>query len=70
MTTDPTIAQLTFINCYVGSSGDWSPDDSKNIDAGLSASMSDPGLQSVIEQYFVGEDGRCNTDIRASFSKS
>jgi hypothetical protein len=50
-----TIPQLTFINCYVGASGDWSADDMKNIDAALSAAMSDAGLQSVIEQYFVGE---------------
>jgi hypothetical protein len=51
----PTIAQLTFINCYVGASGNWSAEDMKNIDAALSASMSDPGLQSVVEQYFQGQ---------------
>src|SRR2546423_1357778 len=50
-----TIPQLTFINCYVGGAGDWSPDDMKNIDAALSAAMSDAELQSVVEQYFVGE---------------
>jgi hypothetical protein len=50
-----TIPQLTFINCYVGGAGDWSPDDMKNIDAALSAAMSDADLQSVVEQYFVGE---------------
>jgi hypothetical protein len=50
-----TIAQLTFINCYVGPSGSWSASDTQNIDTALSAAMSDAGLQSVIEQYFVGE---------------
>ena len=50
-----TIPQLTFINCYVGGAGDWSADDMKNIDAALSAAMSDAGLQSVVEQYCVGE---------------
>src|SRR5947209_19721740 len=50
-----TIPQLTFINCYVGGAGDWSADDMKNIDGALSAAMSDADLQSVVEQYFVGE---------------
>src|SRR5947209_12364 len=50
-----TISQLTFINCYAGGAGEWSADDVKNIDAALSAAMSDAGLQSVVEQYFVGE---------------
>jgi hypothetical protein len=51
----PTIAGLTFINCYVGAAGDWAADDMSNIDGALSAAMSDAGLQSVVEQYFVGE---------------
>ena len=51
----PTIAQLTFVNCYVGASGGYSSDDMRQIDAALSRAMSDPDLQSVIEQYFEGE---------------
>jgi hypothetical protein len=51
----PTIADLTFINCYVGAAGDWAAGDMSNIDAALSAAMSDAGLQTVVEQYFVGE---------------
>lgn len=50
----PTIADLTFVNRYVGPAGAWAADDMSNIDHGLSASMSDPGLQSVIAQYFDG----------------
>jgi hypothetical protein len=49
-----TIADLTFVNRYVGPGGAWAADDMQNIDHALSAAMSDPGLQSVIAQYFDG----------------
>jgi hypothetical protein len=52
----PTIAQLTFVNRYVGGAAAWSPPDMTSIDGALSAAMSDAGLQSVIEQYFPGEN--------------
>jgi hypothetical protein len=51
----PTIAELTFINCYVGAAGEWAAGDMSNIDSALSAAMSDAGLESVVEQYFAGE---------------
>jgi hypothetical protein len=51
----PTIADLTFINCYVGPAGSWSTSDMQNIDRALSAAMSDANLQSVIAQYYKHE---------------
>ena len=50
----PTIAELTFVNRYVGGSASWSADDMTNIDRALSSAMSDPGLESVIAQYYPG----------------
>jgi hypothetical protein len=50
----PTIPDLTFVNRYVGGSTRWSNSDISNIDQALSKAMSDPDLQSVIEQYFSG----------------
>lgn len=50
----PTIAELTFVNRYVGGSAAWSQDDISHIDRALSSAMSDADLQSVIAQYFEG----------------
>jgi hypothetical protein len=50
----PTIAQLTFVNRYIGGTGVWASSDMASIDAALSAAMSDAGLESVIAQYFPG----------------
>jgi hypothetical protein len=50
----PTIADLTFVNRYVGGSENWSADDMSNIDQALSKAMSDPDLQGVIAQYYPG----------------
>jgi hypothetical protein len=52
----PTIANLTFVNRYLGGAVGWagSPDDIKNIDGALSSALSDPVLESVIAQYFQG----------------
>ena len=50
----PTIADLTFVNRYVGGADMWSDSDVSNIDTALSAAMSDSGLQSVIAQYYQG----------------
>jgi hypothetical protein len=48
-----TIADLHFMNFYVGSDV-WPASDMANIDAALSAAMSDVGLNNVMEQYFPG----------------
>jgi hypothetical protein len=50
----PTIADLTFVNRYVGGVANWPASDMSSIDTALSAAMSDPGLQSVMAQYFLG----------------
>jgi hypothetical protein len=50
----PTIAELTFVNRYVGGAAAWSADDQRQIDQALSQAMSDAGLQSVIAQYYPG----------------
>jgi hypothetical protein len=50
----PTIADLTFVNRYVGGSASWSADDMRQIDLALAQAMSDSALQSVIAQYYPG----------------
>jgi hypothetical protein len=47
-----TIADLTFVNHYLGGSAAWDSADIASIDAALANAMSDSGLQSVIEQYY------------------
>lgn len=47
-----TIADLVFVNHYLGGSGAWDPADIASIDAALARAMSDAGLQSVIGQYY------------------
>lgn len=53
-----TIADLTFVNRYVGGVAAWQQSekqaDMENIDHALSAALTDPALQSVIAQYFTG----------------
>lgn len=46
-----TIADLTFVNLYVGGAS-WQQSDMENIDQALSAAMSDPSLNNVMAQYF------------------
>jgi len=46
-----TIADLTFVNLYVGGAS-WQQSDIDNIDQALSAAMSDPSLNNVMAQYF------------------
>jgi len=47
-----SIADLVFVNHYLGGSGAWDPADIASIDAALAKAMSDSGLQSVIQQYY------------------
>lgn len=51
----PTIAELTFVNRYVGGATAWAADDMSNIDHALSSAMSDAGLETVIAQYYPGQ---------------
>jgi hypothetical protein len=53
----PTIADLTFVNRYVGGAAAWSASDMTNIDNALSAALSDSALETVIAQYFSGAIG-------------
>ena len=48
-----TIADLVFVNHYLGGSA-WDSSDVASIDAALSSAMSDSGLQSVMAQYYDG----------------
>jgi hypothetical protein len=50
----PIIADLTFVNRYVGGAAAWSTSDMTNIDNALSAALSDSGLEGVMAQYFPG----------------
>ena len=47
-----TIADLVFINRYLGGSGAWAYADTASIDAALAKTMTDSDLQSVLQQYF------------------
>jgi hypothetical protein len=49
-----TIADLTFVNCYVGPAGAWEANDMERIDSALKEAMSDANLQKVIAQYYPG----------------
>jgi len=49
-----TIADLVFVNRYLGQAGAWEPEDMTRIDHALSAAMSDAALQRVMAQYFPG----------------
>jgi hypothetical protein len=50
-----TIADLVFVNRYAGGAEAWDQSDITNIDDALSKAMSDAGLESVIAQYFPGQ---------------
>ena len=47
-----TIANLVFVNHYLGGTAAWDPADIASIDAALAKAMSDTGLQSVVQQYY------------------
>jgi hypothetical protein len=46
-----TIADLTFVNCFLGADR-WDPADRGSIDSALAAAMADPDLENVISQYY------------------
>ncbi|HYZ75185.1 MAG TPA: hypothetical protein VE641_19050 [Chthoniobacterales bacterium] len=47
-----TVPKLTYMNLYVGGKAAWAPADIQNIDRALGAAMTDPRLNTVINQYF------------------
>ena len=47
-----TVPKLTYVNLYVGGKAAWAPADIQNIDRALGAAMTDPRLDTVINQYF------------------
>jgi len=47
-----TIADLVYVNRYLGGPGAWDPADRASIDAALAKAMSDNALQSVLQQYY------------------
>jgi hypothetical protein len=49
------IAKLEFFNFYVGGSQSWNTNDIQSINQALEAAMSDPHLNNVMVQYFLGE---------------
>jgi len=59
-----TIADLAFVNRYVGGATVWSGSDVSNIDDALSKAMSDVSLQSVMAQYYA--DGNISSTMLPS----
>jgi hypothetical protein len=47
-----TIADLVYVNHYLGGPSAWDPADVASIDAALAKAMSDNALQSVLQQYY------------------
>ncbi len=47
-----TVTDLVFVNQYLGGAAAWTAHDRTSIDRALLAALTDPGLQSVIQQYF------------------
>src|SRR3954469_16548198 len=47
-----TIADLVFVNHYLGGASAWAYADTASIDAALAKAMSDNDLQSVLQQYY------------------
>jgi|GEM_PF-879611 len=50
-----TIANLNFYNFYLGGSSSWDTSDIQKIDSSLSGAMSDQNLNSIMSQYFPGQ---------------
>lgn len=50
-----TIAQLEYLNFYVGGPGAWSQSDVDRIDAALAGAMADAKLNNVMRQYFANQ---------------
>src|SRR5262249_46692227 len=59
-----TIQSLTYVNLYVGGQSAWAATDVRNIDKGLGGAMTDPRLDTVINQYFT--NGPVATTVAAS----
>ena len=55
-----TIPNLNFYNLYLGGSQSWFQSDIDNINNSLSQAMSDPRLNSIVSQYFPGQQVTSN----------
>jgi len=51
-----TIANLSYLNFFVGGSASWNQSDVDSINGALAGAMSDPRLNNVIRQYFSNQD--------------
>jgi hypothetical protein len=49
-----TVQNMNFADIYVGAN-QWDPSDMQNIDSALASAMSDPTLNTVVQQYFSGQ---------------
>jgi hypothetical protein len=47
-----TIADLAFVNCYLGGSSAWDDGERASIDQALDDAMTDEGLQQIVAQYY------------------
>ncbi len=47
-----TVTDLCFVNRYLGGEGSWDDGDRVAIDTALSSTLTDPGLQNVVQQYY------------------
>jgi hypothetical protein len=59
-----TIADLIYLNFYVGGTSAWQPTDIQSINDGLAAAMSDKNLNNVMSQYF--SSGHITTTFHGS----
>ena len=59
-----TIADLVFMNFYVGGSAAWQASDMQNIDRALGGAMSDAKLNNVMSQYYPS--GKITSSFRGS----
>jgi len=55
-----TVAQMQFVNLYIGGSASWKEEDIASIDKAISAAMTDKQLNNVMVQYFPGQSLSCD----------
>lgn len=55
-----TVAQMQFVNLYVGGSASWKEEDIASIDKAISAAMTDKQLNNVMVQYFPDQSLACD----------
>jgi hypothetical protein len=50
-----TIAQLSYLNFFVGGAGSWTQSDVDSVNQALAGAMADPSLNNVMRQYFANQ---------------